>query len=146
MKFIDGTVLIPAAANMNVREAWIFMVIYKQMKKPCKWTPNGELRKNYRVKCDELPKQVCFLLLRTRMLRHTPQHLSPEPAFQRMYVSRNFWNNKKIPLLQTRVVKSKQREETLQLCTRKSKDPNSLPSWKYAKRIIIQQVSTCWSI
>jgi hypothetical protein len=36
MKFIDGTVLIPAAANMNVREAWIFMVIYKQMKKPCK--------------------------------------------------------------------------------------------------------------
>jgi hypothetical protein len=69
-----------------------------------------------------------FSLIKNEDVKTYPQHLSPEPAFQRMYVSRNFVNNKKIPLLQTRVVKSKQREETLQLCTRKSKDPNSLPS------------------
>lgn len=30
--FIDGIILMPIAVNMNVREVWIFMVIYKYTK------------------------------------------------------------------------------------------------------------------
>lgn len=30
--FIDGIILTPVAEKMNVREAWMFMVIYRHMK------------------------------------------------------------------------------------------------------------------
>ena len=35
--FIDGIVWTPKAVNMNVREAWMLMVIYKQIKEICEW-------------------------------------------------------------------------------------------------------------
>lgn len=37
--------------------------------------------KSQSYKDNQLPRQVCFLLLRMRILEHTPWHPLPEPAY-----------------------------------------------------------------
>lgn len=69
--FIDGIVLIPVAVNRNVREAWIFMVIYKQMKEICEWIVGTQI-KTSEVKGLSITKASMFSLSKNEVIKTYP--------------------------------------------------------------------------
>jgi hypothetical protein len=69
--FIDGIVLMPVAVRRNVREVWMFMVIYKQMKEICEWIAGTQIETS-EVKGLSITKASMFSLSKNEVFKTYP--------------------------------------------------------------------------
>jgi hypothetical protein len=69
--FIDGIVLMPVAVSRNVREAWMFMVIYKKMKEICEWIAGTRIETS-KVEGLSITKASMFSLSKNEVIKTYP--------------------------------------------------------------------------